>query len=114
MKLVGAPARGDIDDRSGISSILCAEGGVIHSKFINSIDCGLERDLVLCNIAHLNTVNLKMTWSSRAPAELKENEPWPRSGAVRKPFCGGVTEPGISRARSTKCRPFKGISCTVR
>src|SRR5579875_1062735 len=64
MKLVGAPARGDIDDRSGISSILCAEGGVIHSKFINSIDCGLERDLVLCNTANLK-IDLVLPRSGR-------------------------------------------------
>ena len=45
---------------------------------------------------------------------MNENEPWPRSGALRPAFCGGVTPPGISGPRSTKCRPFSGISCTVR
>ena len=57
---------------------------------------------------------MKLTVSSRLPAVLNANDPWPRSGAVRKPFCGGVTEPGISNPRSTKWRPFSGISCTVR
>ena len=57
---------------------------------------------------------MKLTVSSRLPAVLKANEPWPRSGAVRKPVAGcGATEPGISRPRSTKWRPFSGISCTV-
>ncbi len=57
---------------------------------------------------------MKFTVSSRLPAVLNANDPWPRSGAVRNPFCGGVTDPGISSPRSTKCRPFSGISWTVR
>ena len=58
---------------------------------------------------------MKLTVSSRLPAVLKANEPWPRSGAVRKPVAGcGATEPGISSPRSTKWRPLSGISCTVR
>ena len=57
---------------------------------------------------------MKLTEVSRLPAEKNENEPWPRSGALRPAFCGGVTPPGISGPRSTKCRPFSGISCTVR
>ena len=57
---------------------------------------------------------MKLTVSSRLPAVLNANDPWPRSGAVRNPFCGGVTEPGINSPRSTKWRPLSGISCTVR
>ncbi len=57
---------------------------------------------------------MKFTVSSRLPAVLNAKEPCPRSGAVRNPFCGGVTEPGMSRPRSTKCRPLSGTSCTVR
>ena len=57
---------------------------------------------------------MKFTVSSRLPAVLKANEPWPLRGAVRNPDCGGVTEPGMSRPRSTKWRPLSGISCTVR
>jgi hypothetical protein len=30
---------------------------------------------------------MKLTVSSRAPAVLNANDPWPRSGAVRNPFC---------------------------
>src|ERR1022692_782097 len=56
---------------------------------------------------------MKFTLSSRAPAELNENEPWPRRGAVSEPLAGGVTVPGVSRERSTKWRPLRGISCTV-
>ena len=37
---------------------------------------------------------MKFTVSSRLPAELNANDPCPRSGAVRNPACGGVTEPG--------------------
>ena len=62
----------------------------------------------------LTPLIMKFTVSSRLPAVLNANEPWPRSGADRKPFCGGVTEPGASRPRSTKCRPFSGMSWTVR
>src|SRR5512134_1233569 len=40
---------------------------------------------------------MKLTVSSRFPAVLKANEPWPRRGAVRNPFWEGATEPGISR-----------------
>jgi len=41
---------------------------------------------------------MKLTVSSRLPAVLKANEPWPRSGAVRKPVAGcGATEPGHQR-----------------
>src|SRR2546429_6085729 len=47
----------------------------------------------------------KLTVSSRCPAVLKANDPWPRRGAVKNPFCGGVTVPGVSRLRSTKWRP---------
>ena len=57
---------------------------------------------------------MKFTVSSRLPAVLKAKEPWPRRGAVRKPFCWGATDPGISSPRSTKWRPLSGISCTVR
>ncbi len=58
---------------------------------------------------------MKLTVSSRLPAVLKANEPWPRRGAVRKPVAGcGATEPGMSSPRSTKWRPLSGISCTVR
>jgi hypothetical protein len=45
----------------------------------------------------LTPLIMKLTVSSRAPAVLNANEPCPRSGAVRNPFWGGVTEPGISR-----------------
>ncbi len=37
---------------------------------------------------------MKFTVSSRLPAELNANDPCPRSGAVRNPACGGVTESG--------------------
>src|SRR5262252_3652984 len=57
---------------------------------------------------------MKFTVSSRLPAVLNAKDPWPRSGALRKPFWGGVPEPGIIRPKSTKWRPFKGISWTVR
>src|SRR4029453_14595157 len=60
----------------------------------------------------LTPLIMKFTVSSRLPAVLMANEPWPRSGAVRNPFWGGVTEPGMSRPRSTKCRPLGGISWT--
>src|SRR6202035_4854048 len=36
----------------------------------------------------LTPLIMKFTVSSRLPAVLNEKEPWPRSGAVRKPFCG--------------------------
>ncbi len=62
----------------------------------------------------LTPLIMKLTVSSRLPAVLKAKEPCPRSGAVRNPACGGATEPGISRPRSTKWRPLSGISCTVR
>jgi hypothetical protein len=57
---------------------------------------------------------MKLTDVSRLPAEKNENDPCPRSGALRPAFWGGVTPPGINGPRSTKCRPFSGISCTVR
>src|SRR6188768_445374 len=57
---------------------------------------------------------MKLTEVSRLPAEKNENDPWPRSGALRPAFWGGVTPPGINGPRSTKWRPFSGISCTVR
>src|SRR5260370_38455262 len=49
--------------------------------------------------------------SSRWPAVLIPKEPWPRIGAERKPFAGGVTVPGVSRLRYVKWRPVSGISC---
>ena len=45
----------------------------------------------------LTPLTMKLTVSSRLPAVLNEKEPWPRSGAVRKPACGGVTDPGIEQ-----------------
>ncbi len=58
----------------------------------------------------LTPLIMKLTVSSRAPAVLNAKEPCPRRGAERNPFCGGATEPGMSRPRSTKCRPLRGIS----
>ncbi len=57
--------------------------------------------------------SIMLTDVSRLPADMNENEPWPRSGALRPAFCGDVEPPGISGPRSTKWRPFSGISCTV-
>src|SRR5215813_2716953 len=51
--------------------------------------------------------------SSRCPAVLMPKEPCPRSGAERNPFAGGATVPVVSKLRSVKWRPFRGISCTV-
>ncbi len=62
----------------------------------------------------LTPFTMKFTVSSRLPAELNANDPCPRSGAVRNPACGGVTDPGMSSPRSTKCRPLSGMSWTVR
>src|SRR5689334_16635252 len=61
----------------------------------------------------LMPLTIMLTDVSRLPADMNENEPWPRSGAERPAFCGDVLPPGISGPRSTKCRPFSGISCTV-
>jgi hypothetical protein len=44
---------------------------------------------------------------------MKENAPCPRSGELNPAFCGEVLPPGISGPRSTKWRPFSGISWTV-
>lgn len=55
----------------------------------------------------------KLMVSSRCPAVTKAKDPWPRRGAVKNPFAGGVTVPGVNRLRSTKCRPLSGISCVV-
>src|SRR5438445_13042593 len=66
-----------------------------------------------CTISFkLMPFTMKFTVSSRLPAVLIANEPCPRKGAVRKPFCGGVTEPGIRRPRSTKWQTFRGIAYT--
>ena len=62
----------------------------------------------------LMPLTMKLTAVSRLPADMNEKEPWPRSGALSPAFCGAVTPPGISGPRSTKWRPFSGISCTVR
>ena len=59
-------------------------------------------------------LTMKLTAVSRLPADMNEKEPCPRSGALSPAFCGAVTPPGISGPRSTKCRPFSGISWTVR
>src|SRR5215471_21319595 len=57
----------------------------------------------------------KLTAVSRLPAEMNEKAPWPRSGCPARPAVdGAVTPPGISGPRSTKWRPFSGISWTVR
>src|ERR1700704_6801497 len=59
----------------------------------------------------LTPLIMKLTVSSRLPAVLKANEPWPRSGAVRKPLAGAVTEPGIEQSQvDEKWRRFSGIS----
>src|SRR5512144_2273952 len=62
----------------------------------------------------LTPLIMKLTDVSRLPADMNEKEPWPRSGALNPAFCGAVDPPGISGPRSTKWRPFRGISCTVR
>ena len=51
-----------------------------------------------------------VTAVSRLPADMNENAPCPRSGALKPAFCGDVLPPGMSGPRSTKCRPFSGIS----
>src|SRR3954466_320760 len=72
-----------------------------------NVTCELDRSL------RLTPLTIMLTEVSRLPADMKENAPWPRSGALRPAFCGEVEPPGISGPRSTKCRPFSGISCTV-
>src|SRR3982074_2939263 len=62
----------------------------------------------------LMPLTMKLTEVSRLPADMNEKEPWPRRGALRPAFDGAVTPPGMSGPRSTKCRPFNGISWTVR
>src|SRR6185369_13657041 len=62
----------------------------------------------------LTPFTMKFTVSSRLPAVLNANDPWPRRGAVRKPVWLGATDPGMSRPRSTKWRPLSGISWTTR
>jgi hypothetical protein len=47
--------------------------------------------------------------SSRLPAVLNASVPRPRIGREEKPACDGATDPGTSRVRSTKCRPFSGM-----
>src|SRR5262249_13732164 len=56
---------------------------------------------------------MRFTEVSRLPADMNENDPWPRSGALRPAFGRDVVPHGISGPRSTKCRPFSGISWTV-
>jgi hypothetical protein len=58
----------------------------------------------------LMPLTIMLTAVSRLPADMNENAPWPRSGALRPAFCGDVDPPGISGPRSTKWRPFNGIS----
>src|SRR5947209_15497048 len=73
-----------------------------------NVTCELDRSFRLMPLI------MKLTDVSRLPADMNEKEPWPRSGALRPAFCGAVEPPGISGPRSTKWRPFSGISCTVR
>src|SRR5213076_1286415 len=73
-----------------------------------NVTCEFDRSF------RLMPFSIKLTDVSRLPADMNENDPWPRSGAERPAFCGDVLPPGISGPRSTKCRPFRGISWTVR
>ncbi len=73
-----------------------------------NVTCEFERSF------RLMPLTIMLTEVSRLPADMNENEPCPRSGALSPAFCGDVDPPGISGPRSTKCRPFNGISCTVR
>src|SRR4029079_9282658 len=72
-----------------------------------NVTCEFDRSF------RLMPLTMKFTDVSRLPAVMNENAPWPRSGALRPAFCGDVLPPGISGPRSTKCRPFNGISWTV-
>ena len=69
-----------------------------------NVTCEFDRSF------RLMPLTIKLTDVSRLPADMNENAPWPRSGALRPAFCGDVLPPGISGPRSTKCRPFSGIS----
>ena len=68
------------------------------------VTCELERSF------RLMPLTIMLTEVSRFPAVMNENAPCPRSGALNPAFCGDVDPPGISGPRSTKCRPFSGIS----
>src|SRR3954467_13606394 len=72
-----------------------------------NVTCEFDRSF------RLIPLTMKFTEVSRLPAVMNENAPWPRSGALSPAFCGDVEPPGISGPRSTKCRPFNGISWTV-
>src|SRR5258708_35798896 len=56
----------------------------------------------------LMPLTMKLTEVSRLPADMNENEPCPRSGALNPAFCGAVTPPGITGPRPPKGRPFAG------
>ena len=114
MRRVGARASRDVDDGAGVAPILGAERRVVDLEFGDRVDRRLERDLEFERSFRLIPLIMKLTAVSRLPADMNENAPWPRRGALRPAFCGGVTPPGISGPRSTKWRPFSGISCTVR
>ena len=58
-------------------------------------------------------LTMNPTASSRLPAVLKASAPIPRIGLAENPVCDGATDPGTSRPRSVKWRPFRGICCTV-
>src|SRR5260370_40281934 len=73
-----------------------------------NVTCELDRSFRLMPLI------MKLTEVSRLPADINEKAPWPRSGALSPAFWGAVEPPGISGPRSTKWRPFTGISCTVR
>jgi len=112
--VIGPRPRRDVDDRAGVPAVLGAERRVVD---LNSDTVLIDGWNVIwfCTMSFRFTpLIMKLTVSSRLPAVLNANDPWPRSGAVRKPLCGGVTDPGMSRPRSTKWRPFSGISWTVR
>ena len=56
-----------------------------------NVTCEFDRSF------RLMPLTMKFTDVSRLPAVMNENEPWPRSGALRPPFCGGVTAAGHQR-----------------
>ena len=101
VELLCAGARRNVDDAPLLRpySALKVELSILNSR-------AGERRVEEEKVNHRSLIVMPLIWkltvSSRLPAVLRPKEPPPRVGGERKPFCGGVTEPGMSRAKSVR------------
>src|SRR2546429_441847 len=83
VEFVGARARGDVDDGSGVSAVFSAVRGVVDFELGYRVDGRLEGDLILNHITEVDAVHQEVDGVFPLSCGVKANDPWPRRGAVK-------------------------------